>query len=232
MNITLIPPIDQKLIDFKLTPGVKVGEILQGVVEEVLGNKTYLFKIKEFTFKARSPLTLKKHDRIYVEVKHLEPMVIFKLIPPPNKSPQSTLSKTNQLEANYLYFSASNLSSLGMNKLAVKRYETEEEISPKGIKSECEAIDILLEMSALGKVLVNITRQRNLTYYQISVEDKIIKEFVVENLHNLLTDLKNGGYVISNINCNINPNLKAKDFNIESTLSKTEKGYNRLDVMA
>lgn len=233
MNITPILPIDKNLIDAKLTPEIKVGEILEGIVEDVLENKTYLFKIKEFIFKARSPLTLKKHDRVYVEVKSLEPMVIFKVLPPPTKTPHSQqIDKINQSNANYLYFTASNLSILGMNKLVVKRYETDEEVSPKGTKSEYEAMDILLEMSALGKVLVKISRQGKLTYYQISVEDKVIKEFIGENIEDLLTDLKNAGYVISHINCTINPNLKTKNFNIESTLTKTEKGYSRLDVSA
>jgi len=235
MNITPIPPIDSKLIDFKLTQEIKVGEILEGVIEEVLENKTYLFKLKGFTFKARSPFLLQKYQRVQVEVKSLEPRVIFKLLPPTLKESLSVskqIDKTKQLETNYLYFTTSNLSSLGMNNLVVKRYETDEEVSPKGTKSEYEALDIFLEMSELGKVLIKITQLGNLSYYQISVEEKNIKEFIQENLQNLLTDLKNAGYSISNINCSINPSLKTKDAYIESLVRRTEKGYSRVDVMA
>ncbi|MEW6095135.1 MAG: flagellar hook-length control protein FliK [bacterium] len=235
MNITPLPPIDQKLIDFKVTPEVKIGNILEGVVEEVLGNKTYLFKLKGFTFKARSPLTFKKYDRVQIEIKSLEPKIVFKLLPSTVKSTQSTskqIGKTKQLDTNYLYFSTSNLSYLGMNNLAVKRFETKEEISPKGAKSEYEAFDILLEMSELGKVLVKITRQGNSSYYQIAVEDKKIKEFVEENIQRLLTDLKSAGYAVSNISCTINPCLKSKDSYFKSTLIKTEKGYSRFDEFA
>lgn len=231
MNITPLPPIDQKLIDFKLTPEVKIGEILEGVVEEVLENKTYLFKLKGFTFKARSPLTLNKHDRIQVEIKSLEPSrIVFKLLPKTTKDSSSATNIGTAKE--YLYFSTSNLSSLGMNNLAVKKFETDEEISSTGTISKYDALDILLEMSKLGKVLVKMTRVEGLSYYQIVVEDKNIKEFVEENIQNLLTDLKNAGYVISNINCTINPNLKTKKFSFDTTLSKTEKGYSRVDVIA
>jgi len=235
MNIIPLLPIDQKLIDFKLTPGVKIGEILEGVVEEVLENKTYLFKVKGFSFKARSPLTLKKYDRIYVEIKSLEPRIVFKLLPQTHKSNSFVTKRrcpAKELDANYLYFSTSNLSSLGMNNLTVKRFDTDEEISPKGIKSKYDAIDILLEMSELGKVIVKITRQGELSYYQIVVGDKNIKEFVDEHIQKLLTDLKNAGYGISNINCSLNPNLKTKYFHLESTLSKSEKGYSRFDEIA
>lgn len=231
MNITPLPPIDQNLIDFKLTPEVKIGEILEGVVEEVLENKTYLFKLKGFTFKARSPLTLNKHDRIQVEIKSLEPSrIVFKLLPKTTKDSSSATNIGTAKE--YLYFSTSNLSSLGMNNLAVKKFETDEEISSTGTISKYDALDILLEMSKLGKVLVKMTRVEGLSYYQIVVEDKNIKEFVEENIQNLLTDLKNAGYVISNINCTINPNLKTKKFSFDTTLSKTEKGYSRVDVIA
>ncbi len=234
MNITPIPPINQKLSDFTLTPEVKKGERLEGVVEEVLGNKTYLFKLKGFTFKARSPLTFKKYDRVQVEVKSLEPKIMFKLVLSTDRTNSPVIKKigtANDLDANSLYFSTSNLSFLGMNNLAVKTFKTDEEISSTGAKSKYEAMDILLEMSELGKVLVKITCQENLSYYQIVVEDKNIKEFVEENIQKLLTDLRNAGYVISNINCTINPNLKTKESYLESTLSKTEKGYSRVDVM-
>lgn len=235
MNITPIPSIDSKLIDFKLSEKIKVGEILDGIIEEVEENKTYLFKLKGVTFKARSPLPLKKYDRVQVEVKSLEPRVVFKLLPPTakeNLTVPKQIDKTKPLDTNYLYFTTSNLSSLGMNNLVIKRYETDEEISPKGTKSDYEALDILLEMSELGKVLVKITRLGNLSYYQISVEDKNIKAFVEENLQSLFTYLKNAGYSISEINCSINSSLKTKYSLIESTLSKTEKGYSRVDVKA
>lgn len=235
MNITPIPPIDSKLIDFKLSQKIKVGEILDGVIEAVEENKTYLFKLKGFTFKARSPLPLKKYDRVQVEVKSLEPKVVFKLLPPTakeNLTVPKQIDKTKPLDTNYLYFTTSNLSSLGMNNLVIKRYETDEEISPKGTKSDYEALDILLEMSELGKVLVKITRLGNLSYYQIAVEDKNIKAFVEENLQSLFTHLKNAGYSISEINCSVNSSLKTKYSLIESRLSKTEKGYSRVDVKA
>ncbi|MFH1562965.1 MAG: flagellar hook-length control protein FliK [Nitrospirota bacterium] len=233
MNITPLPLIDQKLSNFKLAPEVKIGERLEGVVEEVLENKTYLFKLKGLTFRARSPLDLKKYDRIQVEIQSLEPQVVLRLLPSPD-FPSS--EKTNQVDTNPLmrqasYFTTSNLSTLGMNNLAVKTFETDEEVSPKGVKTNYQAVDILLEMSELGKVLVKITRQEELSYYQIMVEDKNTKEFVEENMAKLLTDLKNAGYPISNINCTINSNLKTKDPYFESTLSKTEKGYSRFDII-
>lgn len=234
MDITPLPPlIDPKILDFKLTPGVKVGEILEGVVDQVLENKTYLFKLKGFTFKARSPLDLKKHDRIQVEVQSLAPKVILRLLPQTstNKSKfkEASLNETS-LPASY--FATSNLSSLGMNNLAVKTFTSEEEVSPRGVKTNYQAMDILLEMSELGKVLVRITRHGSSTYYQVVVEDREVKEFVEENLQKLLGDLKNAGYVISHINCTVNPTLKSnKKFEVESTLSKTEKGYSRLDVI-
>lgn len=235
MNITPIPSIDSKLGDFNLTQKIKVGEILDGIIEEVWENKTYLFKLKGFTFKARSPLPLKKYERVQVEVKGLEPRVVFKLLPQEvkeNLAISQQKDKTKPRDTNCLYFTTSNLSSLGINNLTIKRYETDEELSPKGTKSEYEALDILLEMSKLGKVLVKITRLGNLSYYQISVEDKIMKEFIEENLPSLITDLKNVGYSISNINCSINARLKNKYTSLESTLSRTEKGYCRVDVKA
>jgi len=235
MNIIPISPIDSKLTDFQLTKELKVGEILEGVIDEVLENKTYLFKLKGFTFKARSPLPLKKYERVQVEIKSLKPRIVFKLLPSTvkeNLSVSKPGDKTKQLETNYLYFTTSNLSFLGMNNLVVKRYETDKEVSPKGTKSEYEALDIFLEMSELGKVLVKITRLGNLSYYQISVEEKNIKEFVEENLQNLLTDLKKAGYSTPYINCFLNPTLKTKETNSESSLSRTEKGYSRVDVRA
>lgn len=236
MNITPLPPIDSKLIDFKLTPKIKIGEVVEGVVEEVLENKTYIFKVKGFTFKARSPLHFKKYDKVQLEIKSLEPRIVFKLLPSTTTSSLSTskqVDKTKQLDTNYLYFSTSNLSPLGMHNLVVKRFKTNEETYSKGIKSEYEALDILLEMSELGKVLVKITSYENFTYYQIVVEDKNIKEFVQENLQMLLTDLKNAGYNIPTINCTSNPNLKTKSYLPGlSTISKSEKGYSRIDVMA
>jgi hypothetical protein len=233
MNITPLPPIDSKLIDFKLTPGIKIGEVLEGIVEEVLENKTYLFRLKGFTFRARSPLVLKKHDRIQVEIKSLEPRVVFKLLPPTTRNTLSGSKKTiDKTDTNYLYFSTSNLSSWGVNNLSIKTFDTDEETSPKGTKSKYHALDILLEMSELGKVLVKITHHQNLSYYQIVVEDKNIKEFVDTNIQNLLTDLKNAGYNISDINCTINPNLKDKHHLLDSTISRSEKGYSRVDVTA
>ncbi len=243
MNITPLPLIDQKLSDFKLITEIKVGERLEGVVEDVLDNKTYLFKLKGFTFRARSPLDLKKYERIQVEVSSLEPRVVLRLLPPTRQALAS--EKTNQFDmADSLtkqasYFTTPDLSSLGMNNLAVKTFETDEEVSPEGIKTNYQSMDILLEMSELGKVLVKITRQKaclveGVSYYQIVVEDKNIKEFVQENLSKLLTDLRNAGYLIPHINCTVNPNLKNSSTRQVSnpTLSKTEKGYSRFNKMA
>ncbi|MDI6736522.1 MAG: flagellar hook-length control protein FliK [bacterium] len=239
MNITLLPVIDQKLNDFKLTPELKIGTKLEGVVEEVLDNKTYLFKLKGFTFRARSPLDLKKHDRIQVEVRSLEPKIVLRLLPFPGKTNLPETKKTNPFDTNSLtrqasYFNSSDLSSLGMNNLAVKTFKTDEEVSPEGIKTNYQAMDILLEMSEMGKVLVRITHQSGLSYYQIVVEDKNIKEFVEENLSKLLTDLRNAGYLIPQINCTVNPNLKDSVTRqaFDPTLSKTEKGYSRFDEIA
>lgn len=233
MNIAPLPSIDQKLTDFKLTPGVKVGEILEGIIEDVLENKTYLFKLKGFTFKARSPLTLKKHDKIQIEIKSLEPKIVFKLLSSTvknNPSIAEQIDKTNQVETDYLYFSTFNLSSLGINNLAVKKFETDEEISPQGIKSKYQSVDILLEMTGLGRVLVRITNQDNSSYYQIMVEDRNIKEFVEKDIQELLVSLKKStGYSTVNINCTINHRLKTKSFSLDSTLTKTEKGYSRFD---
>ncbi|MEW6618326.1 MAG: hypothetical protein AB1422_03070 [bacterium] len=231
MNIIPLQIIDQKLLDFKLAPQIKVGEVLEGTVDEVLENKTYLFKLAGFTFRARSPLILNKYDRIQVEVKSIEPRIVFKLLPSQNKSNLPVSEKIKSPDTNYLFFTTSNLSSLGINNLCVKTFDTDEEISSKGLKSKYEAVDILLEMSELGKVLVKITRQGDLSYYQIIVEDKNIKEFVEENLQGLLTDLENVGFPFPNINCLANPGLKNQDFYAESTITRTEKGYSRIDTI-